>query len=346
MSVFRIPGKLIFFIIILLYTDVTVAQQRPHYTQYILNNYILNPAISGIENYADIKIAVRDQWVGLNGAPRTAYFSIHGPLGKKDYKTSATSFQIPGENPRGQAYWETYTASEPHHGAGLIIINDKTGNFNRFTANASYAYHIGLNPSTNISAGFSAGISQIYRDNTKSDFGGGDTYDPAQINEPGIRRLRPDLNAGLWLYSGKYFIGIAAQQIIPQKISFVDDAAYGDKLVPHFFATAGYRLLLNEDINVIPSLLIKYISNTPANPQFDLNVKFQYQDLLWGGASYRLQDGYAVMTGLNIGNTFNIGYAYDITRTPVHTASRGTHEIIFGFIINNRYGDTCPRNVW
>ena len=76
-------------------------QQRPHYTQYILNNYILNPALSGIENYVDVKFSVRDQWVGLSGAPKTTYFSIQGPIGKKDYRTSSTSFQIPGKNPRG-----------------------------------------------------------------------------------------------------------------------------------------------------------------------------------------------------------------------------------------------------
>ena len=80
--------------------QLAFAQQRPHYTQYILNNYILNPALSGIENYTDLKISGRDQWVGLNGAPQTAYISLHSPIGKKDYKTSATSFQVPGENPK------------------------------------------------------------------------------------------------------------------------------------------------------------------------------------------------------------------------------------------------------
>src|SRR5207237_10253936 len=90
---------------------VSLAQQRPHYTQYILNNYILNPALSGIENYTDLKVSGRDQWVGLNGAPRTVYLTIHGPIGKKDYKTSATSFHLPGENPRGGDYWEHYVAS-------------------------------------------------------------------------------------------------------------------------------------------------------------------------------------------------------------------------------------------
>src|SRR6266446_5036057 len=91
-----------------------IAQQRPHYTQYILNNYILNPAISGIENYTDLKLSARNQWVGLDGAPQTFYLTIHGPLGKKDYRTSATSYDVPGQNPRGKSYWENYTAAEPH----------------------------------------------------------------------------------------------------------------------------------------------------------------------------------------------------------------------------------------
>src|SRR5262245_61372933 len=100
--------KLLIAISVLL-TNVVVAQQRSHYTQYILNNYILNPALSGIENYTDVKISARDQWVGITGAPRTVYLTVQGPIGKKDYKTSATSFNIPGENPRGNSYWESYT---------------------------------------------------------------------------------------------------------------------------------------------------------------------------------------------------------------------------------------------
>ena len=46
-------------------------QQRPHYTQYVINPFIINPAIAGIDNYADLKMSVRDQWSGLNGAPKT-----------------------------------------------------------------------------------------------------------------------------------------------------------------------------------------------------------------------------------------------------------------------------------
>ena len=320
------------------------AQQRPHYTQYILNNYILNPALSGIENYTDVKISARDQWVGLNGAPQTFYVSVHGPIGKKDYKTTATSFNLPGQNPRGNAYWENYTASEAHHGIGFFMISDKTGLYNRLTADVSYAYHLGLSPKTNISAGFSGGISKISYDRSKAT--PVDPNDPALGNgSADIYKMVPDLNAGIWVYSARYFVGLAAQQIAPQKVSFTGNTA-GFKLLPHIFATTGCRFLLNDDINAIPSIMIKYVVGSPVAPQFDINVKLQYMDLLWLGGSYRLQDGYAAMVGLNVGNTFNVGYSYDLTTTRLNTVSRGTHEIVLGFLIGNRYKDTCPRNVW
>ena len=326
-----------------------VAQQRPHYTQYILNQYILNPALSGIENYVDLKISTRDQWTGLNGAPRTSYLSVHGPIGKSDYRTSSTSYEIPGENPRGKYYWENYTAAEPHHGIGLTMVNDRTGSFNRFTLNATYAYHLGLNPTTNLSAGFAAGITNVSIDRSKHDFTGqGDPFDPAIGGGMGkeINRIRPDLGVGLWLYSKNYFVGLSAQQIIPQKIVFTDDAAYvGEgRLVPHAFLTLGYRFLMTDEINAIPSVMMKYVQNSSKNDfQPEMNLKLQYMDLFWVGGSYRYQDGYAAMGGLNIGNVFNVGYAYDFTTTALNTVAKGTHEIMVGFLINNKYSEACPR---
>ena len=318
------------------------AQQRPHYTQYILNNYILNPALSGIENYTDVKLSARDQWIGIQGRPQTFYISAHAPLGKKDYKSSATSYNVPGQNPRGTSYWENYTASESHHGIGFSIVNDITGNYNVFTANVSYAYHLGLSPTMNLAAGFAGGFSKVNYNRSKST--------PAQSGDPGIDaggniiyETRPDLNAGLWLYSADYFVGLSAKQIIPQKVAFVNDTL-GIKLIPHLFTTAGYRFLLSEEINAIPSTMVKYIPGAPA--QVDLNIKFQYLDLLWLGGGYRFGDGYSGMLGLNVGNTFNLGYAYDFTTSSVGTASRGTHEIVIGFLLGNRYDDSCPRNIW
>jgi len=294
---------------------------------------------------------MRDQWVGFDGAPRTFYFTAHGPIGKKDMKTNATSFEVPGENPRGSGYWENYEASAPHHGVGVNILSDKTGNFNRFSASVSYAYHLGLNATTNLSGGFSAGLNTVSLNAAgKANFGTNPS-DPAVGGTLAgeLRKVRPDVSVGLWLYSQNYFAGLSAQQVIPQKLSFIDNATFKSKgkLVPHIFLTAGYRFLLTEDINALPSIMVKYINGAfENNYQVEGNVKVQYRDLLWVGASVRQFDGFAGMLGLNVSNIFQLGYSYDFTKSDLSNYSRGTHEVVIGFIIGNKYGDTCPRNVW
>ena len=114
--------------------------------------------------------------------------------------------------------------------------------------------------------------------------------------------------------------------------------------MPHIFSEAGYRILLDEDFNLIPSVMVKYVDPLPV--QIDFNAKLQYQDFLWVGASLRTYDGFAAMVGLNVSNAFNIGYSYDLTTSRLNTVSKGTHEIVIGFLIGNKYGDWCPKNQW
>lgn len=336
--------RLLFLLIGCLFVNLLLAQQRPHYTQYILNQYILNPALTGIENYVDVKLSHRHQWVGIDDAPVTTYASIHAPLGKKDFRTSATSYRVPGENPRGKAYWEDYTAAEPHHGIGLQVINDRTL-INNFSAYATYAYHVGISPRTSLSAGFGAGFTNVSLNTSKLNFINV-PVDPAVYTSGIINKYRPDFNAGLYLYSADFFVGLSAQQIIPQRLEFADNIVRtkNGKTVPHLFATAGYRALIGEDFNLVPSILVKYVQ--PRQTQFDINAKLQYQDLAWIGASYRYKDGFAGMLGMNVSNIINIGYSYDYTTSTLNTFSKGTHEIIVGFNIGNKYGDWCPKNVW
>ena len=231
--------KIVFLVICCISAVLLKAQQEPHYTQYIINQYIINPALTGIENYTDVKLSHRRQWVGLQDAPVTSYITISKPLGKKDDRTTATSFEMPGENPRGRNYWQDYEAAKPHSGIGLKIINDRTGPLNRFAGYLSYAYHIGISAKTSLAAGFEAGVRNIGLDRSKLDFGIANPIDPAVYNSPEINQLKPDFGAGLYLYSADYFIGLSAQQIIPQKIYFSDLRLKTDdsKFVPHIFAT-------------------------------------------------------------------------------------------------------------
>ena len=54
------------------------AQQLPQFTQYMINDYVFNPAIAGIESNYQMKSNIRNQWVGVNDAPRTTVLSIYG----------------------------------------------------------------------------------------------------------------------------------------------------------------------------------------------------------------------------------------------------------------------------
>lgn len=325
----------------------TFAQQRPYYTQYILNNYIINPAVAGIENYTDIKVSHRAQWVGLQGAPVTTYLTIHAPLKKSAYdeRENPTSFHREGGNPRGQAYWQSYQKPEPHHGVGFTVLNDKTGPLNRFAAYGSYAYHVGLSSNANLSFGISAGITQMSIDNSKVDFGN-TTVDPAVNLSSSLNTIKPDISAGLWLYSKNYFAGISVQQIVPQNIVFSGTAVQVDnaRLIPHIFLQAGMRLYLSDDLTLLPSVMARYINPLPLG--VDINAKLQYQDLIWVGGTYRYQDGFAGMLGVNLSNSINIGYSYDINTSNLRAVSNGSHEILVGFLLGNKYGDWCPKNLF
>lgn len=324
------------------------SQQRPHYTQYIMNNFILNPAVAGIENYWDMKASNRMQWVGLQDAPVTTYVTIHGPFEKTAYgRETPTTFHAYGDNPRGTSYWDEYTKTDSHLGFGASFISDKTGPLTTNSASVALAYHFGISPKTSLSIGLGLGFNQLTLDVNKLNFAV--PYDPvvySSINNSLINRIKPDASAGIWLYSSNYFLGISAQGILSQKISFSDSltTTQEGKLEPHLFASAGVRLFLSEDWNFLPSLTLRKVNAMPLG--IDINGKFQYKDLFWFGASFRHQDGFAGMVGMNLSNSINLGYSYDVTTSQLNTVSKGTHELLIGFLIGNRYGDWCPRNLW
>ncbi|MBK0381918.1 type IX secretion system membrane protein PorP/SprF [Pedobacter sp. SD-b] len=321
----------------------SLAQQKPQYTQYILNNFIINPAISGIENYIDVKAATRQQWAGLENAPQTSYLTAHMPLGNTNDWGSATSYGMVGDNPLGRSYKSDYEASKSHSGIGLIAVVDKTGPLSNNSFNLTYAYHIGLAPRLNLAVGVGAGISKVTL-NT-NDITLENPNDAAIANSGNINRIKPDLNVGIWLYSAEFFFGASVQQILPQTLSFSDQSSYNQgKTVPHSFFTAGYRFWLSDDVTVIPSIMVKYVNPVPLG--IDFNTKVAFRDKFWVGGAYRKDDSYSGMVGFNLGSLINVGYAYDFTQSALNTVSRGSHEIVIGLTLNNHYKVTCPQKLW
>lgn len=88
------------------------AQEIPRSTQYIFNNILLNPALSGIDNYTDLKIGLRKQWSGLEGAPSTQYLSLSTAIGEDFVRSNVNSFAGNGDNPMSRSFVNSYTAAE------------------------------------------------------------------------------------------------------------------------------------------------------------------------------------------------------------------------------------------
>lgn len=322
-----------------------IAQQKPHYTQYVMNQYVINPAITGIENYTDVRLSHRHQWMGFEGAPVTSYITAHTALGKSNTNATATSFSIDGENPRGRSYWDEYTAATPHHGVGLQLVNDKMGPLNSLSAAVTYAYHLALSEQTSLAAGFGVGLQQMTLNSKELNFGRV-AVDPSVFSSRELQTIRPNASAGLYLYSSRFFLGASAQQVVPQRVDFSNNAVTlkENNLLPHLFATAGYRFLVGDNFNFVPSVMVKYTQPTPV--QMEVNAKLQYRDFLWAGLSLRSSDAVAGMVGLNLSNKLLFGYSYDYTTSILNNFSRGSHEFMLGFMLTEGYGDTCPKNVW
>jgi len=336
--------KRIFYLIIIFVfiVQAAIAQQKPQYTQYVFNNYLLNPAVTGIENYTDVKLGYRSQWTGLEGAPVTSYLTVNAPIGQDYVQGDATAFPAGGgENPYSRSFTQDYEAAPPHHGIGFMVVTDKAGPITTTNVDLSYAYHLGIASKVNLAVGVAAGFARTSLNTSEITLE--TALDPAIANGNNAQ-WKPDLNLGTWLYGPNYYFGLSVQQLLPQDLYFTTSNAAIDasKTVPHYFATAGVKFYLSDDLMLVPSFLIKEIQPVPLT--YDVNLKLSFQDKFWIGGSYRHDDSFGVLAGFNLNSFLNVGYSYDITTSALNTVSNGTHEIVIGLLLDNIYKVTCPQH--
>ena len=332
-------------LLLLLFVTVSLnakSQQRPQYTQYVLNNYLLNPALSGIENYTDVKLGYRKQWTGIENAPQTSFISAHWKLGDDYLWKNPLSLPENGDDPMSRNYMQNYTASPSHHGVGVIAVLDDVGPLSRLDASLTYAYHLQMDNRLNFSVGVAAGLSRIGLDVNQLDF---EVENDPSVQNAIISQIRPDLGLGVWLYGARFFAGASVQQVLPQKLRFTSDPKYNTgRDVPHFFATAGYKLFIDDEISATPSVMFKKVS--PAPISVDANVKVAFRDRLWIGGSYRRNDSFSALAGVNISKLINLTYSYDFVTSELNTVTNGSHEIVLGIQLNNIYEVMSTTKMW
>jgi type IX secretion system PorP/SprF family membrane protein len=311
-----------------------VAQQLPQYNQYIQNNFLLNPALAGIENYADAKMGYRKQWVGLTSSPTTFYATGHLPIGNSDFDTQPATPRF------AHTHSQTFDLPEPHFGAGFVVVKDQVGPLSNFLVNLSGSFHYPISDYWQLSAGLSAGFSQFSINFDQIQLS--NSSDPL-VAEGKVNVFKPNLNAGLWAYSSEWFAGFSVQQLAAGKLKFQGTSQMWEgALIPHYFLTIGRRLELNDDWAFVPSVLFKATTSTP--PSFDLNLKIDYQNVFWGGVSYRQKSSFNFFTGIRLKDSFTVGYGYEYPLLILTTT--GSHEVTIGYTIGGHNHYASPRSFW
>jgi len=289
------------------------AQQVEQFTQQAFGHFQFNPAATGKHKEALLLFKYRRQWVGaFNGQePSTQILR---------YQTRLPNFK--------------------NIGIGAGIVNDKTGPTSRTAIELAYSYRLKFKENgANVSFGLSGMLMQ-YRINinelTTTDI---DPSLPDAVADN--KKLGADLNAGVYIYDKKYYIGLSVMQLFKNKFVFNNDTV-GVSLARHTYVIVGYEYDLANKFELEPSILIKKVAATTA--QFDLNVRLIYDKDYWFGLNYRTSDAVSIYAGFTYNKSWHFGYGYDITTSKIQDLSNGAHELLVAYSFGKNDQLKTPSN--
>ena len=282
----------------------TFGQQEPQFTQYMYNTQVINPAYAGSRGSLAVFGLYRTQWVGLDGAPKTANFSINSPIGVRGV------------------------------GVGLGVMNDQIGPQESTQVTADISYTVQLNDrGLQLAFGMKGGVNMMDIDGEKLNW-----YDP---NDPSYHFIvrhtsKPVIGAGFFLYDENWYVGLSTPNFLTT--SYYDDvkvSVYNSKA--HFYLSGGYVFNISDNFKLKPAAILKMVSGAPLSGDVSLNALFA--DTFTVGAGYRWDANSTLngMAGFQITNQLMVGYAYDFQTGNLSHYNSGSHEIFLRFELGTRY---------
>jgi type IX secretion system PorP/SprF family membrane protein len=315
--------SLLFFLIV----NTTVGQQLPLFSQYLYNKYLINPAVAGSDGYTSVSLTAREQWVGYSGAPRTFSVSWQTRILKKSYILKQTRVKKEVFRPK----------SDGRVGLGGYVFSDKNGLIQRTGFQVSYAYHMWLQKSTQLSFGL-AFTGYYYKiDQNQINF-----EDP---NEPWLNNnLRrgifvPDLSFGVYLLNAKYSLGFSADQLSEASAKIGGPAYKNFSMSRQYYLFGSYDFSSGGNTIIQPSFLLKM--SEQLKPQADVGATYIYNEGFWAGLAYRTSGAIIANVGVKYMNMY-FGYAFDFTMQEIQRITYGTHEITVAL----KFGDNSRRYRW
>jgi type IX secretion system PorP/SprF family membrane protein len=336
----HIFGFWIPFALLCLHIRPSQGQQLPIYSQYMMNSFLLNPAVAGHEGYTAINVTAREQWLGLKDAPSTYAVSAQTRLLRNSFISRSASIRKR----------KRVMSRSGRVGYGLYAYTDMAGAFNRTGLQGTYSFHIPLR-SSQLSFGVSLTGYQFRMDEDKMKLL--DTDDQLLLDTK-KSALIPDANFGAYYSDAHLYAGISAMQLFQSPLNLGGDkGGPGFQMVRHYFAIAGYRFEISRDLLIEPSFLFKTTEQFIA--QIDVNIKSYIQEDYWAGISYRTGGSYGIaeesmngkgsalilMGGLRI-DRYYFGYAFDYTFNAIGARTLGSHEIMAVV----KFGDNARRYRW
>jgi len=282
-------------------------QQLPQFSQYMFNYFVLNPAVAGTKNYAQFRADSRDQWVGMEGHPRTQTLSFNMPM------------------------------MGGRLGGGGFFFNDRIGPVSRTGLSLAYAYHMTINKKSALSFGLSGSYySMVLRtEELKFEDGLNAAADNA-LTANNLKGFYPNFGSGLYYFHERYYAGFSVPELVKIKVKSNDFFAITQDR--HYYLLGGYLLKLREGYTVEPSFLIKYVKGAPLS--VDLNAIFQFYGKFNAGMSYRYRDALVFLIGYNF-ERVHVAYSYDLTTTRLRNYNMGTHEVSIGLDIGKVRKSVC-----
>jgi type IX secretion system PorP/SprF family membrane protein len=274
------------------------AQQLSMYSQYYWNDYVINPAFTGIKNTPRVQLGYRNQWSGFQGAPKT--YTVGGHTGFEKQKMGL---------------------------GGMLFMDDQGGAIRQNGIMINYSYQLKLNQNSGLSFGVSGIINQYAFNGS-----GISNINPDATLQTNITQLAPDMNFGVVYHlNNKLYIGLAANQLVQSRLGKFNTNLLNvseNQLIRHYNLSASYLTKINDKLGLEPYALLR--TTFIKAPQAELGGKVTYKDFVFGGLSYRTNESVIGMVGMYYQN-FMLAYSYDFTLSAIRSYSSGTHELLLAY---------------
>lgn len=316
------------------------AQQVPQYSQFLQNQYMVNPAATGVYDFMNISLGGRLQWAGLENAPKTSYLYVSAPAAKWRNASMKRTYGTIRRGNKSVRHPNMRYGSLVHAFGGSFVA-DQYGPFRQLKMMGTYALHLPLNRDFSLAFGTSAGLSNraFIPENAQvlsvlTNTGVFDqTYNAYAANQGAQNTM--ELEAGMFFHGKGAFLGVSMNQLTKDYVQFGNRDFNFDPSM-HLFVSGGMEFQVKRDLAITPAFLVKYVR--PAPVSWEIMTQFEYQERYWAAVSYRHKDAVVANIGMYMSNQFKVGYSFDLPITPIRNYSAGSHELVLTLMLGRATG--------